>query len=141
MPKGRPSWWWWTTVGRRLGRCRAPSGSPTSRWWSRERNLGYGAAANRGVAATTAPSVLVCNSDLEVRPGSAGRPGRRPSTAEPRCALVGPLIRNPEGERYPSARRFPSLIDAAGHALLGIFAPDNRFTRSYQQAELRIRGD
>jgi N-acetylglucosaminyl-diphospho-decaprenol L-rhamnosyltransferase len=28
-----------------------------------------------------------------------------------------------------------------GHALLGIFAPDNRFTRSYQRAELEGSGD
>ena len=99
------------------------------------RNLGYGAAANRGVAATTTPFILVCNPDLEVRPGTlaglsaalAGHPGR---------ALVGPMIRTSSGDRYPSARRFPSLIDAGGHALLGIFAPDNRFTRSYQRNEL-----
>jgi len=28
------------------------------------------------------------------------------------------------------------MVDAAGHAMLGIFAPDNRFTRSYQQTGL-----
>lgn len=99
------------------------------------RNLGYGAAANRGVAATTAPWVLVCNPDLEVHPGTlAALAGVLDD--DPGCALVGPLIRNPDGQRYPSARRFPTLTDAAGHALLGIFAPDNRFTRSYQRAEL-----
>jgi N-acetylglucosaminyl-diphospho-decaprenol L-rhamnosyltransferase len=94
------------------------------------RNLGYGAAANRGVAATTEPLVLVCNSDLEVGPGALAAL----LAAEPGCALAGPLIRNRDGTRYPSARRFPSLVDAAGHALLGIFAPDNRFTRSYHRA-------
>jgi N-acetylglucosaminyl-diphospho-decaprenol L-rhamnosyltransferase len=99
------------------------------------RNLGYGAAANRGVAATTAGSVLVCNPDLEVRPGALAVLAAA-LAACPGCALVGPLIRTPGGERYPSARQFPSLADAAGHALLGIFAPDNRFTRSYQQAHL-----
>jgi N-acetylglucosaminyl-diphospho-decaprenol L-rhamnosyltransferase len=99
------------------------------------RNLGYGAAANRGVAATTAPSVLVCNPDLEVRPGALAALAEVLAD-EPRCALVGPLIRTPEGGRYPSARRFPSMVDAAGHAVLGIFAPDNRFTRSYQRTEL-----
>ncbi len=99
------------------------------------RNLGYGAAANRGVAATTEPSVLVCNPDLEVRPGAlAALAGVLAD--DPRCALVGPLIRNPSGDRYPSARQFPSLIDAAGHALLGLVAPANRFTRSYQKAHL-----
>lgn len=102
-------------------------------------NLGYGAAANRGVAATTSPWVLVCNSDLEVRPGAVTLLVDA-LTANPGYALVGPMIRTTEGDRYPSARRFPSLIDAAGHALLGMFAPDNRFTRSYQQAHLGEAG-
>lgn len=103
------------------------------------RNLGYGAAANRGVAATTAPSVLVCNPDLEVAPGALSDLAAV-LAGDPRCAVVGPLIRNADGSRYPSARVFPSLTDAAGHALLGIFAPDNRFTRSYQKAHLGAPG-
>jgi N-acetylglucosaminyl-diphospho-decaprenol L-rhamnosyltransferase len=99
------------------------------------RNLGYGAAANRGVAATTAPLVLVCNPDLEVPAGAVDALAAA-LDADPGCALVGPLIRTPEGDRYPSARHFPSMVDAAGHALLGLFAPDNRFTRSYQRSDL-----
>jgi N-acetylglucosaminyl-diphospho-decaprenol L-rhamnosyltransferase len=99
------------------------------------RNLGYGAAANRGVAATSAPLVLVCNPDLEVRPGALGVLAEVVN-GDPGCALVGPLVRNPDGIRYPSARQFPSMVDAAGHALLGIFAPDNRFTRAYHQEGL-----
>jgi len=99
------------------------------------RNLGYGAAANRGVAATAAPFVLVCNPDLEVGPGALSDLAGVLED-DPGCGLVGPLIRDRDGDRYPSARRFPTLADAAGHALLGIFAPDNRFTRSYQRAEL-----
>ncbi len=42
-------------------------------------NLGYGAAANRGVAATVAPLVLVCNPDLEV-PAGVSRHSSTPST-------------------------------------------------------------
>jgi len=102
-------------------------------------NLGYGTAANRGVAATSAPLVLVCNPDLEVRPGALPVLAAA-LDAHPDWALVGPLVRAPDGQRYPSARHFPSLVDAAGHALLGIFAPDNRFTRSYQRAELAEAG-
>ena len=98
-------------------------------------NLGYGAAANRGVAATTAPLILVCNPDLEV-PAAAVAALASALDADSARALVGPLIRTSTGERYPSARQFPSMIDAAGHALLGIFAPDNRFTRNYQRSEL-----
>ena len=99
------------------------------------RNLGYGAAANRGVAATSAPLVLVCNPDLEVRPGALGVLAEVVE-GDPGRALAGPLVRTPAGARYPSARQFPSMVDAAGHALLGIFAPDNRFTRAYHQEEL-----
>ena len=99
------------------------------------RNLGYGAAVNRGVAATQAPLVLVCNPDLEVPPEAVGALVTA-LDADPGRALVGPLIRTPGGDRYPSARRFPSMVDAAGHALLGLFAPDNRFTRAYQRSEL-----
>jgi len=102
-------------------------------------NLGYGAAANRGVAATSSPYVLVCNPDLEV-PEDAVAALAAVLDADPGCALVGPLIRAPSGERYPSARRFPSMVDAAGHALLGLFVPDNRFTRNYQRTELDDAG-
>jgi N-acetylglucosaminyl-diphospho-decaprenol L-rhamnosyltransferase len=104
------------------------------------RNLGYGAAANRGAAATSAPLLLVCNPDLEVRPGLLSALAEAVDS-HPSCALAGPLIRTPGGDRYPSARRFPSLVDAAGHALLGIFVPDNRFTRSYQQPDLDACAD
>jgi N-acetylglucosaminyl-diphospho-decaprenol L-rhamnosyltransferase len=99
------------------------------------RNLGYGAAANRGVATTTSPLVVVSNPDLEAHPGALATLVGSLAADDAR-ALVGPLMRTAEGERYPSARRFPSLVDAAGHAVLGLFAPDNRFTRSYQRSEL-----
>ena len=98
-------------------------------------NLGYGAAVNRGVAASRAPLILVCNPDLEV-PVDAVAALVEALDGDPGCALVGPLIREPSGARYPSARRFPSMVDAAGHALFGIFAPENRFTRNYQRTEL-----
>jgi N-acetylglucosaminyl-diphospho-decaprenol L-rhamnosyltransferase len=103
------------------------------------RNLGYGAAANRGVAATRKPTVLVCNPDVAFRPGALAALAAA-IEADPRRALVGPLIRTAEGDRYPSARRFPSMVDAAGHATIGLFTPHNRFTRAYQQADLEPDG-
>ncbi len=103
-------------------------------------NLGYGAAANRGVASTTAPTVLVSNPDLVVGEGAL-EALHAALDSDPDLALVGPLIRTPAGDRYPSARQFPSLVDAAGHALLGLFVPDNRFTRAYQQSHLDTAGD
>ena len=99
------------------------------------RNLGYGAAANRGVAATGSEFILVCNPDLSVTPGALSEMVRV-ADSDPAVAVVGPLIRTPEGERYPSARQFPSMIDAAGHAVLGQFTTQNPFTRAYQHADL-----
>jgi N-acetylglucosaminyl-diphospho-decaprenol L-rhamnosyltransferase len=98
-------------------------------------NLGYGAGANRGLAATDAEFVLISNPDVSVHPGAL--------TAlmaafgdDPTLAIAGPRILNVDGTRYPSARRFPSLAVAAGHTLLGLLAPQNRFTARYRMAEL-----
>ena len=104
------------------------------------RNLGYGSGANRGVAAT-APSayVLVCNPDLLVHPGAVDHLVRA-LDAEPSWALVGPRILTPEGADYPSVRRFPSMADAVGHALLGPVVPGNRFTRRYRSPAARPEG-
>lgn len=104
------------------------------------RNLGYGAAANRGAAATTAELILVCNSDLSVHPGALASLVAV-LDQEPDVAVTGPLIRTPSGDRYPSARQFPSLIDAGGHALLGLFVPNNRFTRKYQRSDMASAND
>ena len=98
-------------------------------------NLGYAAAANVGIAATTAPVVAVCNPDLDVAPGTAAAMVAR-LDAEPDLAALGPRIDNPDGTLYPSARRDPGLGDALGHALFGLLAPGNRFTRRYRQLDV-----
>jgi N-acetylglucosaminyl-diphospho-decaprenol L-rhamnosyltransferase len=100
-------------------------------------NVGYAAAANRGIAATRAPIVAVCNADLEVTPGTAAAMLAR-LDAEPDLAAVGPLVRNVDGTVYPSARAMPPLRDAVGHALLGARWPDNRFSRRYRQLDADI---
>ncbi len=98
-------------------------------------NVGYGAGANRGVAATgrggASEYVLVCNPDLRVHPGAVAALVAA-LDAEPSWALVGPRIVTPDGKVYPSVRRFPSMVDAAGHALLALIEPDNRFSRRYR---------
>jgi N-acetylglucosaminyl-diphospho-decaprenol L-rhamnosyltransferase len=98
------------------------------------RNLGYGAGANRGVAATgDNPYVLVCNPDLHVHAGALGALVDA-LEAQPSWAIVGPTVLTPEGDPYPSVRRFPSMVDAAGHAVLGHLLPDNPFTRRYRSS-------
>jgi N-acetylglucosaminyl-diphospho-decaprenol L-rhamnosyltransferase len=97
-------------------------------------NLGYGRAANLGIAATRAPFVLVCNPDTVLAPGSA-RVVLDAFAADPDVAIVGPHIVNPDGTTYPSARTAPGTGVAVGHALLGRLAPRNRFTRAYRQTD------
>lgn len=99
------------------------------------RNVGYGGGVNRGLAALAAePSppewVLVSNADLEVHPGALAAL-RAVLEARPAWAIVGPRIFDDTGDVYPSVRVFPSFIDAAGHALLALFKPDNPFTKRY----------
>lgn len=103
------------------------------------RNLGYGAGVNRGVAAsrhrsgsaTTSEYLLVCNPDVKLHSGTvAGLVSAL--DANPSWAVVGPRILTPRGEPYPSARRFPSITDAAGHAVLATLLPSNPFTRRYR---------
>ncbi len=99
------------------------------------RNVGFGAGVNRGLAALAAESpapelVLVSNTDLEVHPGTLDAL-RVALEAHPAWALVGPRILTETGEVYPSVRAFPTFTDAAGHALLAQFKPDNPFTKRY----------
>jgi N-acetylglucosaminyl-diphospho-decaprenol L-rhamnosyltransferase len=111
---------------------------PRVRVLSTGQNLGYAGGANVGVAATDAPVVAVCNADLVVEPGTAGAMLAR-LDAEADLAAVGPVVRNPDGTQYPSARTMPSLRDAVGHALLGVIRPTNRFTRRYRQLDVDPR--
>jgi N-acetylglucosaminyl-diphospho-decaprenol L-rhamnosyltransferase len=107
---------------------------PTVRVVDPGTNLGYATAANRGIAATSAPVVAVCNPDLEVRPGTADAMLAR-FDAEADLAAVGPALHNPDGTQYPSARAHASTVDAVGHAVLGRAWPGNRFTRRYRQLD------
>lgn len=100
-----------------------------------EKNVGFGSGANRGLAALSGmvppPSwVVVSNPDLHVHPGALDAL-RGVLEAHPAWALVGPRVFTTEGAIYPSVRHFPSFLDAAGHALLALFNPENRFTKRY----------
>jgi N-acetylglucosaminyl-diphospho-decaprenol L-rhamnosyltransferase len=98
------------------------------------KNLGFSRANNLGVAATDAPVVAAVNPDVEVDPGTAGALLDRLDAAAD-LAAVGPRVRNPDGSQYPSARSFPSGVDALGHAVLGPIWPTNPFTRRYRRLD------
>jgi N-acetylglucosaminyl-diphospho-decaprenol L-rhamnosyltransferase len=98
-------------------------------------NLGYGSGVNRGLQESDRGLVLVCNPDVVVHEGALGALVDA-LLDDDRTAVVGPCILETDGSRYPSARRFPSWLDAAGHALLGIVRPDNPFTGRYRMTDL-----
>jgi N-acetylglucosaminyl-diphospho-decaprenol L-rhamnosyltransferase len=97
-------------------------------------NLGFGAGANRGVEATSAPLVAVMNPDVVIESGTR-KALVDAFERDPRLAIAGPRVDNRDGSLYPSARTFPSLLDAAGHAVFGFVAPANRFTRRYRMLD------
>ncbi|MER7015976.1 glycosyltransferase family 2 protein [Saccharopolyspora sp. NPDC000359] len=102
-------------------------------------NLGYGGGANRGVASlgTEYGWVVIANPDLEWQPGSIDEL-LAAAKRWPRGGSFGPLIREPGGEVYPSARMLPSIGRGAGHAVFGKIWPGNPWTRAYRQSEAEI---
>ena len=95
-------------------------------------NLGYGRAANAGVAATGADLVVVANQDITWAPGALDTlvdAARRRRDA----VAFGPRIQTPAGVVYPSARELPRLRTGAGHALFGWWWPANPWTRRYRR--------
>jgi N-acetylglucosaminyl-diphospho-decaprenol L-rhamnosyltransferase len=98
-------------------------------------NLGYGTAANRGVAefgSDAGEFVVIANPDVVWSPGSLDaliEVARR----WPRAGAVGPLIRDPDGSVYPSARHLPSIIRGGMHAVVGPFWKTNPWTAAYRQ--------
>jgi N-acetylglucosaminyl-diphospho-decaprenol L-rhamnosyltransferase len=123
------------SVAAALEDLRATRPAPSVRIVQPGRNLGFGAGVNRGLAAlaglAASPEwVLVSNPDLVVHAGALAAL-RDALEAHPAWAVVGPRIFTEGGEVYPSVRSFPSFTDAAGHALLAQFNPENPFTRRY----------
>ncbi|HEX2300979.1 MAG TPA: glycosyltransferase family 2 protein, partial [Pseudonocardiaceae bacterium] len=77
--------------------------------------------------------VVVADPDIEWHPGSLDEllaAGKR----WPRAAALGPLIREPDGTVYPSARLLPSLGRGIGHAVLGPLWPANPWSTAYRQS-------
>jgi N-acetylglucosaminyl-diphospho-decaprenol L-rhamnosyltransferase len=73
-----------------------------------ERPLGYAANANRGIAETSTPFVVVCNPDTEAGPDAVAVL-RGFAKLHPRAGIVGPELRHPDGTLNPSRRRFPTV--------------------------------
>jgi N-acetylglucosaminyl-diphospho-decaprenol L-rhamnosyltransferase len=73
-----------------------------------DRPLGYAANANRGIAATSAPLIALCNPDTEASEDTI-RLLRAFMQARPRAGIAGPELRHADGTLNPSRRRFPTV--------------------------------
>jgi N-acetylglucosaminyl-diphospho-decaprenol L-rhamnosyltransferase len=108
---------------------------PDTRLLRTGENLGYGRAVNRGVASLDSSSsdfIVVANPDVVWGPGSIDAL-LEAMTRWPTAGAVGPLIRDPDGSVYPSARHLPSLIRGGMHAVVGPVWKNNPWTKAYRQ--------
>jgi GT2 family glycosyltransferase len=72
-------------------------------------NVGFGSGINRGLAATTAPLVLIVNPDCRVQRGAIARL-RSELDAHAECAIAGPRILDRDGAEQGSARGDPDMF-------------------------------
>jgi N-acetylglucosaminyl-diphospho-decaprenol L-rhamnosyltransferase len=80
-----------------------------------QRNAGFAAAANLGIAAGSAPRVLVLNPDCEIRQGTLDRLLDL-LEARSEVGICGPALVRPGGEPDHAAKRgFPTPLSSLGH--------------------------
>lgn len=96
-------------------------------------NVGFAAGVNDGVAATSAPVILLLNPDAVLHRGALAHIAER-FGSDPDVGAVGPRVEHPDGTLQASCRRFPSIAVAAVHGFLGLFWSDNPVSRSYTMA-------
>src|SRR6202167_3733825 len=108
-------------------------------------NLGYGSAVNRAITRLVDVEqaeggaadewIVVANPDVQWGPGSID--ALLDAAARwPRAAILGPLIHDPDGSVYPSARHLPSLVRGGMHAVVGPFWKNNLWSAAYRQERL-----
>jgi N-acetylglucosaminyl-diphospho-decaprenol L-rhamnosyltransferase len=102
-------------------------------------NIGYGGAINRAVAEIDpdVEFILIANPDIRWAPDSIDKL-LAAAQRWPRAGALGPLVLEPDGSVYPSARAVPGLLDGAGHAILGSVWPSNPWTLRYRQDNEQI---
>ncbi|WP_156685699.1 glycosyltransferase family 2 protein [Mycobacterium sp. Marseille-P9652] len=114
---------------------------PNVRLFETGANLGYGTAVNRAVEQLdqgledAGDWVIVANPDVQWGPGSIDAL-LEAAARWPRAGALGPLIRDPDGSVYPSARHLPSLVRGGMHAVVGPFWKRNPWSAAYRQERL-----
>ena len=72
-------------------------------------NVGFGSAVNQGVAACSAPVVVIMNPDCQVHAGAVATLLAQ-LDAHDTCAVVGPRVLDPNGALQGSARGDPDML-------------------------------
>src|ERR1700694_1710543 len=111
---------------------------PNTRLLRTGANLGYGTAVNRAVAdiGPEAEFLVVANPDVQWGPGSIDVL-REAAARWPRAGSLGPLIRDPDGSVYPSARHLPSMIRGGMHAVVSPVWTSNPWTTTSRQEHIQ----
>jgi len=110
--------------------------APRLRLIANERNLGFAAAVNLGLAATTGRYVLWLNPDSVLLDDGMGALLEY-LDARPDVGIIGPRILDPGGAFQRSARAFPSYDWAIGHrhSLLTRLFPANPYSKRYLRTD------
>ena len=85
-----------------------PAPETDARMIVNERALGFAANANKGIAQTSTPFVVVANPDTDPRPDAVAILHDF-AASRPRCGIVGPQLLFDDGRWQPSRRRFPTV--------------------------------
>jgi GT2 family glycosyltransferase len=103
-------------------------------------NVGFSRGVNQGLAASTAPLVLIMNPDCRLVAGAVATL-RSVLVTRPDCAIVGPRILNPDGSVQGSARGDPDMLTGlfGRTALLGRLVPFLPVAKRNVVAEEAIR--
>ncbi|MEP6909576.1 MAG: glycosyltransferase family 2 protein [Actinomycetota bacterium] len=117
-----------------------PAPSVDARVIVNERALGFAANANKGIAATSAPFVVVANPDTEPNPGAVAALVEF-MEGQPRCGIAGPLMLDRSGMWQSSKRLFPTVSGTLVRRtpLRIVLKPQNRQIRHYQLEERPTR--
>lgn len=112
--------------------------APQAMLIANETNLGFAAAANSGIRATTHPFVLLLNPDTVVHPGAIGTL-QSELKKNTKVAAAGGLLLDPQGQpqRGFYIRRFPTLAAMMSEAVLfNRLWPGNPINRRYRCLDL-----
>lgn len=107
---------------------------PWARVMDNKINLGYGAAANSAIEASTGEFILLLNSDTEIFEDTIERLVSF-MDQHSQAGAVGPRLVNPDGSLQYSCRRFPDIWMGTLHALLGLVWKSNPYTRKYKMQD------